>query len=273
MGYKIAVIMSVYYHDKSVFVREALESLYAQTVQADIFIQEDGLLPKDLARYLDEEYKKGKITYLGKRKENVGLAMSLNELLDIVPETYDLIARMDADDIALPDRFEKQVQFMMQYSNVDIVGGWICEFDTDVAQCEKERRTPLADEEIRRFAVFRNPMNHVTVMYRREAVDAVGGYEHMNGFEDYYLWMRMLKNGSIFANIPQLLVKVRTGEGMIKRRRGWQYTKDEWVFEQAAYRLGFWSKKDLLRNLFIRILPRLLPEFVVEKLYNLLRKF
>jgi len=264
--------MSVYSEDEVSFVKEAIGSLYAQSIQADIYIQQDGPVSEELEAYLIHEYRKGYITYLGKREENIGLAMSLNELLMKIPSSYNLIARMDADDIALPNRFEIQSRFLYENPQIDIVGGWICEFDTRITECKKVRQTPLMHTDIEHFATYRNPMNHVTVMFRREVVKAVGGYRRMNGFEDYDLWIRMLMKGSIFANIPQILVKVRTGRGMLTRRCGLQYFKDEWYFEKEVYRLGFWSLTDLIKNFFMRMLPRLLPVFVVEKLYNLLRK-
>jgi len=113
----------------------------------------------------------------------------------------------------------------------------------------------------------------MTVIFRKNAVLDVGGYQPMNGFEDYYLWMRMLHSGKQFANLSEMLVKARTGRDMIVRRQGWRYAKDELALEKAAYRMGFWSEIDLVRNFFIRFLPRLLPVFIVEKLYNILRKF
>jgi len=158
-------------------------------------------------------------------------------------------------------------------TDIDILGGWICEFDDDPEMRTRERRVPENHDGIVKFAKYRNPLNHMTVVFRKGAVLDVGGYVPMNGFEDYYLWMRMLLQGKQFANLPQVLLKARTGQGMISRRQGWKYAKDELILEKAAYRMGFWSEIDLIRNFFTRFLPRLLPVFIVEKLYNLLRKF
>jgi glycosyltransferase involved in cell wall biosynthesis len=204
-------------------------------------------------------------------KENVGLGKALNEGMQYC--VYPWIARMDSDDIALSNRLEEQFKYLIKNSEIDIVGSWICEFDNNPEFCSKERRVPESHDAIVKFAKNRNPLNHMTVVFRKDAVMDVGGYIPMNGFEDYYLWMRMLLQGKQFANLPQVLLKARTGQGMISRRQGWKYAKDELVLEKAAYRMGFWSEIELVRNFFTRFLPRLLPVIIVEKLYNILRKF
>jgi glycosyltransferase involved in cell wall biosynthesis len=267
-----SVLISVYHKDDPQYLHEALESIEGQTLQPDeIVLVKDGVLSSDLEEVILQHMNHTDITYrILALTVNGGLGAALKE--GLAHCRYDLVARMDADDISIPDRFEKQISFMKKYPEVDIVGGWICEFDTSASICEQERRTPISHEEIERFSCYRNPMNHVTVMFRKKAVETVGGYRTMHGFEDYDLWMRMLLQGRRFSNIPEVLVKVRIGEGMIARRQGWQYAKDEWKLEKAAYKLGFWSSFDIVRNIFIRILPRLLPVVIVEKLYNLLRK-
>jgi hypothetical protein len=180
---------------------------------------------------------------------------------------------MDADDIAVRDRFERQMGYLMKHPELDLLGGWICEFETDwVHECRRERRVPTRHEEILHYARYRNPVNHMTVIFRKEAVREAGGYLPMEGFEDYYLWMRMLAGGKRLGNLPRILVRARAGRGMIRRRRGWRYVREEWRMGRAACRIGFWSRGDLLRNIVLRGLPRLLPEVLVERLYNHLRK-
>jgi len=268
----VAVLLSVYAKDDPKALRSALESLWTQTYPVDIFVQQDGTLPEPLAGTLQKAYANGKIAYLGKRERNLGLAESLNELLAVLPSRYALVARMDADDISISHRIEKQVRFMRKHPEISVVGAWICEFDTCESECERERRVPTEHDAIVAFAQYRNPMNHVSVLFRKEAVEAAGGYEHMNGFEDYFLWIRMLQKGYCFANIPEVLVKVRGGREMARRRRGWSYFKDEVRFITAVKRLGFFSLAISFRNVIIRAFPRLLPLFIVERLYNLLRK-
>ncbi len=249
----------------------AMESILIQTVPPDeIVLVKDGPLTLQLDSIIDKYSASSKIPCkIISLKKNIGLGEALSAGIKYC--SYEWVARMDADDIALPDRFDKQFTYLDKYPNIDILGGWICEFDKSSEHCEKERRVPLAHKEIAKFAKYRNPMNHMTVVFKKEAIESVGGYLPMNGFEDYYLWMRMFLKGKVFANLNEVVVKARAGNEMIRRRQGWRYAKDEWALEKAAYQIGFWSTLDIGRNIFIRILPRLLPVIMVEKLYNILR--
>ncbi len=270
---QFSVLISVYHRENPLFLKEALLSIETQTMlSTEIVLVKDGVLTEELDKIISEHEQRAIIKYIViKLEKNVGLGRALNEGMKLCSSEW--IARMDTDDIAIQDRFEKQFAYLAEYPETDILGGWICEFDSDPHKCNKERRVPSSHEEIVKFAKYRNPMNHMTVVFRKDAVLDAGGYVPMNGFEDYYLWMRMLMRGKRFANLPQMLVKARTGRDMITRRQGWKYVKDELSLENAAYQIGFWSKADLVKNFFTRLLPRLLPVFIVEKLYNLLRKF
>lgn len=268
-----SILISVYYRENPTFLKQALTSIEKQTLSPDeIILVKDGSLTPELDKVIISHSEHSKITYkIIELEENVGLGKALNEGLKHC--SYEWIARMDSDDIALPERFEKQFAMLVKNPEIDILGSWICEFDDVPEICKKMRKVPAAHRDIVKFAKYRNPLNHMTVLFRKSAVVEAGGYLPMNGFEDYYLWMRMLKAGKRFANIPHVLVKARTGRGMIARRQGWKYAKDEFSLEKAAHQIGFWSRADLVKNFFTRFLPRLLPVFIVEKLYNLLRKF
>lgn len=270
---KFSVLISVYHKENALFLDEAFKSIEQQTLAAnEIILVKDGPLTSKLDNVIAYHGEHSKIPYkIIELKENIGLGEALNEGMKYC--SCEWTARMDSDDIALSDRFEKQFAYIEKNKDVDIVGSWICEFDEDSNMCEKERKVPELHADIVKFAKHRNPLNHMTVIFRKNAVLDAGGYLPVNGFEDYYLWMRMLMKGKRFANVQEILLKARTGRGMIRRRQGWQYAKDEVTLEKLAYRLGFWSRLDLIRNLFTRVLPRLLPVFIVEKLYNLLRKF
>ncbi len=270
---RFSVLISVYEKENPHFLNQALVSMEQQTISPDeIILVKDGQLTPELDNVITYHREHFKIPYkIIALRENVGLGEALNEGMKHC--NYDWIARMDSDDIAMPKRFEKQFSYLSKHSEVDILGGWICEFDDDPAICTKERRVPALHEDIVKFAKYRNPMNHMTVVFRKSAVEEVGRYQPMNGFEDYYLWMRMIKGGKEFANLSQVVLKARTGRDMIKRRQGWRYARDELLLEKSAYKIGFWSGSDLVRNFFIRFLPRLLPLDIVEKLYNILRKF
>ncbi|WP_294958145.1 glycosyltransferase [Sulfurovum sp.] len=217
----IAVIMSVYRGDTSVYLGEALKSLYVQQPEADIFIQKDGPVSPDVSEYLAQEHREGRIVYVGERNENRGLAFSLNQLLEIVlKREYQYIARMDADDIALSSRMRWQYVYMQEHPDVDVVGGFIEEFSNDIAY-EKIVRYPLNHDEMYRFFAKRVPLAHVTAFFRRSFFEKAGFYPTESPTnEDTLLWMKGFQSGCRFANIPEILVKVRVGPAFFSRRGG-----------------------------------------------------
>lgn len=161
---------------------------------------------------------------------NRGLGKALNEGLKYC--SHELVARMDTDDIAMPERFEKQLAVFKKYPDIDVVGAWINEFEDNVSNIKSVRKLPELPDDIRQFAKRRNPINHPVVMFRKSAVLAAGGYRHFPLFEDYYLWIRMLMNGAKFYNIQESLLYFRFSSEMFKRRGGWKYMINELHFLQ-----------------------------------------
>ena len=183
---KFSVLLSIYYKESPIYFRESLNSILSQTLRpSEIILVEDGLLTEELDneinRYLDL-HPHLKIIPLS---TNQGLGKALNEGLKHC--SYDIVARMDTDDIAKPDRFEKQLAIFEKYSDIDVVGA-------DISEVKSVRKLPELPDDIRQFAKRRNPINHPVVMFRKSAVLAAGGYRHFPLFEDYYLWIRMLMN-------------------------------------------------------------------------------
>ena len=215
---KIAVIMSVYKNDKLSYLKEALESLYIQTECADIFLQQDGKISNELEDFLDKELVDKRITYLGKRNNNIGLAGSLNELLLIVLPSYEYIIRMDADDISLSYRIQKQVEFLENHKNIQAVGGWIEEFNMDTNKNQVVTYSEL-DKEITNSLLRRNPMAHVTVCFRNTFFDIIHSYNDKKLNEDFDLWIRALKKSIKLHNLQEVLVKVRTSNSFFARRK------------------------------------------------------
>ncbi|HIP61262.1 MAG TPA: glycosyltransferase [Sulfurovum sp.] len=215
---QVAIIMSVYKNDKLSYLKEALESLYMQTMQADIFVQLDGSVPYEIEKYLDQELLDQKIIYLGKRDENIGLAGSLNELLDLVLVKYDYIVRMDADDISLPTRIEKEVGFLENNRDIAAVGGWIEEFNMDSNE-EQVIRYGEFHNQIKENLLKRNPMAHVTICFRNSFFDTISVYDAEKSNEDFDLWIRALKKDVKLHNLQEVLVRVRTSNDFFARRK------------------------------------------------------
>lgn len=157
--------------------------------------------------------------------ENKGLGNALRVALENC--THSLVARMDSDDVSAENRFFWQLERFMTNPDADIVGGNITEFIGDEASVTGTRVVPEHDAEIKADMKKRCAMNHVSVMYKKEAVDNAGGYLDWPWNEDYYLWIRMMENGAVFENVPENLVNVRVGAEMSARRGGWKYFESE----------------------------------------------
>jgi len=273
MSIKFSVLISVYYKESPVFLEEALSSIEKQTVLAnEIVLIKDGPLTAELDEVITQHFTSSKIPYnIISLEKNVGLGVALDKGLNACK--YEWIARMDGDDIAMSDRFERQISYLSEHPEVDVLGSWISEFSDDPLRPINYRKPPLKHDAIVAYAKYTSPVNHMSVIYRKKAVLKAGSYQPENSLEDYHLWIRMLVQGSHFANIDACLIKARTGEGMITRRHGLKYFKNELALAQIAYNLGFLTRFEQIRNGFLRALPRLLPIFMLKSLYNLARKF
>lgn len=226
----IAVIMSLYKNDRLEYVELAVESILGQTFnEFDFYIQYDGPIHEDIDHYLDSLNDERVI--IRKRSENKGLAYSLNELLSIVmPLGYEFIARMDADDISMHERFEKQIVYLKSHTDVDMVGCAINEIDENGNNRGKVTRYPCELDESRAFFAKRNPVAHPTVMFRRSFFDKAG-WQYPTDFvrnEDTRLWHEGYKHGCVIANLPDILLNFRMTDSMFKQRRnGRQFAKSQ----------------------------------------------
>jgi hypothetical protein len=226
-----AVILSLYRNDRIAYVQEAIESLYAQSRPADIFVRFDGPVDPAVRDYLVEEYRSGKIAYLDASDENLGLARSLNLLLDVVRKRgYTYIARMDGDDVSVPARFEKQIAFLQTHPDIDVVGGAIEEFSDEMAY-HKIVRYPHEHDAMRAMFAKRVPLAHVTAMFRERFFEKAGHYPTQSPTnEDTLMWMEGFAHGCRFANVPDVMVRVRVGRAFFGRRGGlrkaWSDFKD-----------------------------------------------
>lgn len=183
-----------------------------------------------------------------------------------------LIAVMDSDDISCKNRFEKQLEIFEDHKKVDVVGGQIEEFMDTSKFITGKRMVPEKDREIKEYMKKRCPMNHMTVMFRRSAVERAGGYRDWFCNEDYYLWIRMAETKSVFANVPETLVQVRVGDEMAARRGGWRYFKSE----EAIQRYMFLKKRicflRYVYNTFLRFVGEVIvPDWLRFRLFRYLR--
>lgn len=262
-----SVLMSLYEKERPEFLRESLDSVFAQTLQADeVILVEDGPLTVDLYGIIDEYSSKHPELKAIKCKTNQGLGRALAEGLKHC--TNDLVIRMDTDDICKPNRFERQIQFMNKNPELSASGTWIDEFISSPNNVVSQRITVESPEDIAKFARSRNPLNHPSVIFRKSAVESVGGYCHFPLFEDWYLWIRLIHAGHKLANLPEALLWFRTSPDMFKRRGGWKYAKDSAHFQFTLRKLGFISTLTAMKNSIIRGCVYILPNTVRGWIYN-----
>lgn len=267
-----SVVLPTYANDDAGNLRMAIESLLDQTRTPDeVVIVKDGPLSADLQRIIDTvETEHPSLFSQVQIPENRGLGNALRTGVEAA--SHDFVARMDADDIAVPTRFERQVDYLTTNSEVDIVGGYISEFDTDPDEPIGRREVPMAHDDIEQMARFRSPMNHGTVMFDKDIVLQAGNYRPVDRMEDYDLWIRMLLDGAIFANIPEVLLKVRAGEELYGRRGGWEYAREEARTQTEFYRRGFTSLPVFLFNTATRVGLRLVPNRVRRMVYRVIAR-
>lgn len=256
---KFSVLMSIYIKEKTEYVRACFNSLLNQTVKADEWlIVEDGPLTSEMYVLIDE-YEKlhpGLIRRIP-LKQNQGLGRALR--VGITYCNNELVARMDTDDIARQDRFEKQINEFKRNPKLDICGSHIIEFEGTIENEIARRNVPLEHSEIAKYQKQRSAFNHMTVMYKKSTVINAGNYEHCPLMEDDMLWIRMLIAGATCKNIDDYLVYARTGQEMIKRRGGWSYFKKYRSGRRKILDTGYIGKWDYLRTIEIQFFVALTP--------------
>ena len=269
---KFSVIMSIYKNDNPEYLRIALNSIINQTLVPDeIVLIADGPVPESLHSVVDDA--KAEFPNLNPyyQDENAGLGAALRIAVD--KAKYDYLARMDSDDISLPDRFEKQMRCFYEDKDISVVGGMITEFVGEPANIVNRRILPLDDAGIKRFMSSRCGVNHVTVIFKKEDLLRAGNYSSDYRQEDYYLWARMMKTGCKFSNIPDVVVNVRSGANQFARRGGWTYFKDHMAIFKLMYKWHLITYPQLMKNYCLRFAQVAFPTSLRTWVYqNMLRK-
>jgi len=268
---KFSVLMSIYKKEEPKYFNRAMQSIWdGQTVKPDeIVLVQDGPLTDRLYKAIDEWKEKiGESFKTVPLEKNVGLGEALNA--GIKHCSYELIARMDTDDISISNRFEKQLK-AFEEKDIDVCSAFISEFEDDENQIISYRKLPENHEEIVKYSKMRNPLNHVTIMMKKSILEKSGGYKHMLWMEDYYLWIRMIMNNAKLYNLQETLVNVRAGSSMLVRRGGLSYVKAEVTFLNEMKNIGYLTTTEYLKNILIKVPIRLLPKGLLKSVYGLLR--
>ncbi|WP_270459103.1 glycosyltransferase family 2 protein [Gemmiger formicilis] len=270
MASKYSVLMSVYHKEKPEYLKQAIESIQAQTLPTDDFVLVcDGPLNDALDGVIAaKQQEMGATLNIVRLAQNSGLGNALNE--GIKHCKNELVARMDSDDIAYPNRCEKQVAVFNAHPEVSICSGIVEEFTTNPGIVDTKRVPPETNAEIIEFAKNRNPFNHPCVMYKKSAVEAAGSYQDFYLLEDYYLWLRMLMAGYQGYNIQEPLLHMRAGSDMYLRRAGWKYAKTQAKLFEFMKQQGFIENGQYIKSCVIRsgssLAPNWLRKFMFEQI-------
>ena len=261
------LLMPVYAGDNAAFVRTAYGSATTQQTlpPTRVMIVRDGPVGAELEAWLGEVEADPSVTVV-RLERNSGLAAALNAGLEKV--TTEIVARADADDICLPERFARQVPLIA--GGLDIVGAAIAEFTDDPGHPGPVRGVKTTQAEIERQARLTSPFHHPTVVFRTNAVRAVGGYPELRQIEDYLLWARLLMHGARVGNVGDVLVLYRVGAGAFARRGGRTLARSEAALQREFRAMGFTTRGQWLRNRIMRgPLYRYQPAWLRRPLYHL----
>ena len=270
---KFSVLMSIYFKEKSSNFNRAMQSIWdEQSIKPnEIVLVEDGKLTDELYNAINLwKERLGQNLKVIKLKENLGLGDAL--AIGLKECSFELVARMDSDDISLPKRFEKQLEIFEKNKNIDICSSWISEFEKDEGNIYAYRRLPENHNDIVKFAKLRSPINHPAAMFKKSAVLQAGNYQKMLLIEDYYLWVRMIFKGFKFYNIQEVLVNMRAGKDQLARRQGLKYAINELKVQYLFYKMGFLNLYEFLRNLVLKFSVRIMPKFILRVVYRFLRR-
>lgn len=268
-----SVIICVYHKDNAQHFQKAVESVTVkQSLKpTEVVIVVDGPIGGELDDYVKTLERQTDLFKVIRLPKNLGHAGARQAGLDVV--SHNLVAIMDADDIASPNRFECQITAYSEHPDMAVIGGQIDEFIENPENVVGSRIVPLADADIKSYLKSRCPMNLVTVMFQKDYVQAVGGYMEWYCEEDYYLWVRLALGGYTFMNLPETLVNVRVGADMYHRRGGWKYFRSEARLQGYMLRHYLISLPRYCYNVLGRFvvqvaMPNRLRGFIFQKLFR-----
>ncbi|HLK95818.1 MAG TPA: glycosyltransferase [Nocardioidaceae bacterium] len=267
MTEQFSLLMPLWSGDDPAFFRLAWQSTVVdQTRRPDeVVVVQDGPIGRALADTLAELLAASPVpARLLVLEDNVGLGPALDR--GLASCRHDVVARMDADDVSLPQRFA--VQLPLIEAGADIVGSALLEFVHDTTHVEEVRIPPTDPVWIRSAVHFRDPFNHPTVVYRRQAVQRAGGYQDLPLMEDYLLFAKMLASGAEPANVAEPLVYYRVGSGAYARRGGLALLRSEIALQRSFRAQGITTRREYVRNLVVRGGYRLVPTRIRQLAYR-----
>ena len=266
-----SVLMTVYKKDNPSFVKQGIDSMLAQTVLTDDFVLVcDGPLTNELNKLIDNyksEYKE--IFHIVRMEKNVGLGAALRHGLPLCKNR--LVARMDDDDVAYPERCEKELKYYEMHPEISILGAYVAEFENEISNVIREKEVPTDMNSIMEFSRRRNPFNHSTVMLDKEKILSIGNYSEMRTNQDVDLWVRALNRGLIGANLPESLVYFRFDNDTYQRRKDMKNVKLMVKVWKNFYKNKYCRLNDLMFVTLMQYGVALAPTKLIQWAYDHLR--
>ncbi len=266
----VSIISTTYDKEKADNLGYCLKAIFSQNRMPDkVVLVADGTLTLELYKVVDHYLFNYPDIFVFKETENKGNWHASNTAISLCDT--DIIAKIDSDDLLLPDYTQKILE-VFENDEADICGVYIEEFDTETGEAKAVKKTPVTDEEIREFAKTRNPFNNPGIAFSKSFADKIGGYNEMTRCEDYDFVVRLLMAGARGRNIPQVLVRYRTSDENMKRRKNWVNTKWFIISRWRIHKMGFSSLKDFLIPSLAQLLLFILPVGLTKVFYSRLRK-
>jgi glycosyltransferase involved in cell wall biosynthesis len=265
--------MSVYYKEKSEWLKLAIESMLNQTIKpAEFVLIKDGHLTDELEKVIEnfvlENPTLFKVIAL---KKNVGLGLALRR--GVLECSHELIARMDSDDYSHPNRIEKQLLEFEKDTKLCVCGCFENGFKNDVSNTVWVHMVPEHSEDIFHYMQRRCAMLHPTLVYKKSVIIEIGNYNDVHLFEDYDLLIRIIKNKKKCYNVQESLYFIRINDLFYKRRSGIHYLKKSYLFRIKYFKQGFFSLFDLIVAGGLQGFVCIMPVFIVKFIYKkVLRK-
>lgn len=263
-----SILMSVYSGEKPEYLEQSIDSMINQSYKTNDFVLVcDGKLTDKLDNVIYKyEQQYGDIFHTVRLDNNVGTGQCANIGIEACLNEY--IVKMDSDDVALPDRCEKQIKLLCDNPDLDMCGAFIEEFDTDTNEFIAVKKTPESNEEIHKYARRRNPFNNPTLVFKKSFAKKIGGYTTVKRCEDYDFVVRMLNSGAKGANIQEVLVKYRASRSNYERRQNWANTKSFISVRWRIFRMGFSSILDFIIPCTMQMVIFILPKSFTGKIYK-----
>lgn len=260
--------MSVYVKEKPDYLDTALNSIWLEQESrpTEIILVKDGPLTEPLEAIITKWHalldSKMKVVALS---QNVGLAQALN--IGLSHCQYELVARMDTDDVSLPNRFKLQLEYLNKYTSIAACSGQVDEFDNRLVNKTGSRNLPTDPDTLKEFCRSRSPLSHPAVMYRKNIIESVGGYPNFRNSQDWALWSVLVCKNYPIGNLEQTLVKMRCDNELMLRRGG-KYLINEIKLTHYQYIIGLINKRELVLNTIKKSILRLSPLFIKKFLYK-----